>query len=163
VNPAQHKRPSTGANPAWVPPPSGEAPSAEWLAWIDNLALPRWCGVRSIRSEDGLYECVLEHSPIGLNLNRAVNGAITVAIADHCMGAVAARELFPERLAVTAALNAQFHRPALLPLTFRATLTSAGQTLMFIQVEVFDGRGKLCLRSSGTMAVRSATDVRAVS
>jgi len=150
-------------NDAWVPPPSREAPSAEWLAWIDNLAFPRWCGVRSVRSEVGLYECVLEQSPIELNLNRAVNGAITVAVADHCMGAVAARELFPERLAVTAALNAQYHRPALLPLTFRAALTSAGQTLMFIQVEVFDRQDKLCLRSTGTMAVRSATDVRAVS
>jgi uncharacterized protein (TIGR00369 family) len=148
---------------AWVSPPSREAPSSQWLAWIDNLPLPRWCGLRSIRSAGGLYECVLEHSPIGLNLNQAVNGAITVAIADHCMGAVAARELFPERLAVTAALNAQYHRPAMLPLTFRASLTSAGQTLMFIQVEVFDGQDKLCLRSTGTMAVRNATDVRAVS
>lgn len=140
-------------------PPEKSQSLAEWLAWLDALPYPSWCGVRSTLLEEGRYECVLDSSPVGLNFNGAVNGAITVGIADHCMGAVAAYVLAPDRSVVTASLNSSYLRPALLPLTFRATLKGAGNTLAFVEIETFDRAGKLCLHTTATMAVRNVGDV----
>lgn len=113
-------------------------------------------GVRCVGIGHGRYECVLDESPFALNPNGALNGGITAAVADFCMGVVAVTVLSPTRLAVTATFMAEYHRPAFLPLTFNATLSSSGQTLLFVAVDVLDRQGRVCLRSHGTMAIRSA-------
>jgi acyl-coenzyme A thioesterase PaaI-like protein len=55
---------------------------------------------------------------------------------------------------LTAGLTAEYHRPAYPPLTFKARAVSHGSTLIFVQVDVEDRDGTLCLRAQGTMVVR---------
>ncbi len=127
-----------------------------WKAWADSLPLAEMYGVRCARIEEGRYECVLDKSPLSLNPNGALNGGVTAAVADLCMGVVAMTVLSPAKVGVTANLVVEYHRPAFLPLTFNSTLASWGRTLMFVDVDVVDREGRVCVRGRGTMAVRSA-------
>jgi uncharacterized protein (TIGR00369 family) len=136
--------------------PTPEQSSDHWRSWADGLPMSRWCGLRCADIGHGHYECVMDESPLALNPNGSVNGGATAAVADHCMGVVAMTVLSPTAVAVTAALTAEYHRPAYPPLTFKASVTSRGSTLLFVQVEVGDREGRLCVRSQGTMATRRA-------
>jgi len=129
-------------------------PAAERRAWVDADPMSLWCGVRCLDIDVGRYTCVMAESPVELNPDGGVHGGATAATVDHCMGIVAMTVLGPERLAVTASLTAEYLRPAYLPLTFKATVTSHGRTVLFAQVEVEDRDGVLCMRAQGTMVVR---------
>jgi len=138
------------------PYPTPESDRDTWRAWADSLPMAEMYGVRCTQIEHGRYECILDESPLPLNPNGALNGGVTAAVADLCMGVVAMTVLSPARVGVTAALMAEYHRPAFLPLIFKGTLTSSGRTLLFVDVSVVDRDGHVCVRSHGTMAARSA-------
>jgi uncharacterized protein (TIGR00369 family) len=136
--------------------PTPESSSEDWRSWADGLPMSRWCGLRCLDIGHGRYECVMDESPLALNPNGGVNGGATAAVADHCMGVVAMTVLSPTAVGLTAALTAEYHRPAYPPLTFKARVTSHGSTLLFVQVDVEDRQGRLCVRGQGTMVTRRA-------
>jgi uncharacterized protein (TIGR00369 family) len=134
--------------------PTPERPPAEWRSWADGLPMSLWCGLHCLDIGFGHYSCVMPESPLALNPNGSVNGGATAAVADHCMGVVAMTVLAPAAVGVTAALTAEYHRPAYPPLTFKARATSHGSTLLFVQVDVEDRELRLCVRAQGTMVSR---------
>ncbi|MVU80805.1 hotdog fold thioesterase [Nocardia sp. ET3-3] len=99
---------------------------------------------------------VVPSTPMVPNPNGSVNGGIVVAIADQMMGLLASRIASPGHLAATGTLNAQFHSPALAPLTVRGNVVRFGRRLTFVEVIVEDRDGGRCASCQGTMVAGAA-------
>jgi uncharacterized protein (TIGR00369 family) len=141
-----------GLQPRYVPAPEGAAED-DLTAWIDDLPMSGGLGIvcRSLNTEAGVF--TVARAPVVANPNGAVHGGMVAALADHCMGAVAMLNSPRDRLAVTAALHGQYHRPALPELTVRVRLLSAGRTLVFVECDVEGAHGRRCSTFQATMAV----------
>lgn len=141
--------------PRGNPAPHGGDEDA-WRAWADRLHIAVAFGVRctAIGPRGAVFE--VSDSPIPLNPIGSVHGGIIAAIADHALGAVVVPTAGPGRLPATASLTIEYHRPAFLPLKFDARVTSAGRSLVFCDVEVTGGDGKVSNVCRGIMAVKGA-------
>ena len=149
-------RTMTATAAAYVPPPvPADDDWGRWIDWANRLPNLRELGLRCVAVEAGLTEVVLDQPSTSLNPNGAVNGGIVIAAADQCMGIVALTTMEAGSLPATATLNAEFLRPAFPPLTMRATVAQRGKRLVFVAVSVEDCEGRLCVRTSGTMAAQS--------
>jgi uncharacterized protein (TIGR00369 family) len=128
---------------------------AHWVEWANGLPNFSEIGLKCVDVQTGSVAATLAGSGWTPNPNGAVNGGLVVAAADQCMGVVALTTLEPGALPATATLNAEFLRPAFAPLTLRASVAQRGKRLVFVNVDVEDNRGRLCVRCSGTMASQS--------
>jgi uncharacterized protein (TIGR00369 family) len=99
---------------------------------------------------------VIPQTPMVPNPNGSVNGGIVVAIADQMMGLLAARTAARGHLHATGTLSAQFHSPAVAPLTVVGTLVRNGRRLAFVEVVVTDRNGARCTSCQGTMVAGGA-------
>jgi uncharacterized protein (TIGR00369 family) len=125
---------------------------APWVEWANGLPSFSEIGLKCVEVQTGSAVATLGGSRWTPNPNGAVNGGLVVAAADQCMGVVALTTLEPGALPATATLHAEFLRPAFAPLTFRASVAQRGKRLVFVNVDVEDNTGRLCVRCSGTMA-----------
>ncbi|WP_205698787.1 PaaI family thioesterase [Conexibacter sp. SYSU D00693] len=135
----------------WFAPQGGT--SDEWLAWANRLPLADDLGMTCGRLGDGEGVFHLARAPLTPNPNGGVNGGLVAAAADQVMGALGMMEAPDGHAIATASLTVQFQRPALAPLTFHGRTTKRGRTLVFIDVDVLDGDGRLCSSAKGTMMV----------
>jgi len=140
------------AAPVWVPP-AEDAEHDRWLDWANGLPLCAALGLvcTELDAECGLF--VLETVPMTANPNGSVNGGLVAALTDQAMGVMAVRGARPGHFPATAALQVQYHSPALAPLTMRATVVGGGHRVRFVEVLVFDRDGARCVTSHGTMVV----------
>jgi uncharacterized protein (TIGR00369 family) len=134
--------------------------AADWRQWVEEGPIARAFGVTCPAVEPGRAVLELVESPIALNPIGSVHGGIVAAIADHAMGVVFMSTMPRGLLPATASLTVEYHRPAFLPLTFTARVTSSGRTMLFCEVEVTGGDGKVSNRCHGIMAVRGEAAVR---
>jgi len=128
--------------------------AADWRRWAEEMPLSRAFAVTSPAVEPGRAVLELVESPIALNPIGSVHGGVVAAIADQAMGVVFMATMPRGLLPATASLSVEYHRPAYLPLTFTARVTSSGRTMLFCDVEVTGGDGKVSNRCHGIMAVR---------
>jgi uncharacterized protein (TIGR00369 family) len=134
---------------------------AHWVEWANGLPSFSEIGLKCIEVQAGSAVATLGGSRWTPNPNGAVNGGLVVAAADQCMGVVALTTLEPGALPATATLHAEFLRPAFAPLTFRASVAQRGKRLVFVNVDVEDNTGRLCVRCSGTMASQGPSAAQA--
>lgn len=134
------------------PAPSDEAGTEEWRAWAEGMPTSEVMGLSCVSVERGHVVVRMEASEWPLNPNGAVHGGMVLAWADHCFGLVAMTTLPGGSAPATAALSAQFLRPAQPPLTFDARVDRTGRTLAFVRVNVYDRRGRLATVVSGAMS-----------
>jgi uncharacterized protein (TIGR00369 family) len=146
ASPAAHHPPAAPAGDSW----------AEWAEWATKLPNCSEIGLKCVEISPGNAVLTLVESPWTPNPNGAVTGGLVIAAADQCMGLVTLTTLEPGALPATATLHAEFLRPAFAPLTFRARVAQRGKRLVFVNVDVEDAEGRLCVRCSGTMASQSS-------
>jgi uncharacterized protein (TIGR00369 family) len=140
------------ADIGYLPPPRG-APEQHFVDWANGLPIMGDLNLvcTALTPDGGTF--TVEDGPLSRNPNGAVHGGLVSAIADQCLGVVSTVNAPRERMSVTATLHGQFHRPAMPPLTIRATCIAAGRRLIFVECEIHDARGKRCSTFQGTMAV----------
>lgn len=126
-----------------------------WVEWANRLPNFAEIGLKIVDVGAGTAVATLSDPQWTPNPNGAVNGGLVVAAADQCMGLVALTTLERGALPATATLHAEFLRPAFPMLTFRASVAQRGRRLVFVNVDVEDLEGRLCVRCSGTMASQS--------
>jgi len=137
-----------------VPAPWGGS-IEEWIAWGERLPASRAMGLRCHSMEPGHAVVVMDASEWPLNPSGAVQGGLVLAWADHCFALVAMPTLPSGAAPATASLSAQFVRPAMPPLTFDTRVDRTGRTIVFLTVDVYDVRGRLATKVSGTMAIQA--------
>jgi uncharacterized protein (TIGR00369 family) len=140
---------SADVNDPWWYPWGGD--TSEWITWANDLPFCKDLGLRCLEFDHTSAVFVMERTPLTPNPNGAVNGGIVAAAADQVMGAVTLRMSRQGLLPATGSLHIQFHRPALAPITLRATSLGGGQRTKFIEVIVEDRFGNRCATSQGTM------------
>ena len=140
---------STGVSESWLHPWGSD--TAQWMTWANDLPLCRDLGLRCVEFGDTAAVFVMERPALTPNPNGAVNGGVVAAAADQVMGAVTLRMSRQGMLPATGSLHIQFHRPALAPITLRASSLGGGQRTKFIEVVVEDRFGNRCATSQGTM------------
>jgi uncharacterized protein (TIGR00369 family) len=135
-------------------PPWGE-PWSAWVDWANHL--PNLTELSLVCEQIGANSAQLrlDESPRRLNPNGSVNGGLVAAAADQAMGIVALTGMPAGSLPATATINGAYLRPAFPPLRFDAAVTQAGRRLVFVTVEVYDGKGRRCVSFTGTMAAQS--------
>lgn len=131
-----------------MPPPIGEW--AAWKAWSDEIPAAATMLLESTEIEAGRAVMVMKRSPWPANPNGAVHGGLVAAAADHVGGLSAVTVVEPSSLPATATLAAQYLYPAFPPLTFEATVTKAGRSVIFVRIDVRDKTGTLCTTFTGT-------------
>ena len=134
---------------SWLHPWGGD--TADWIAWANDLPLCRDLGLRCAEFDDTSAVFVMDRPALTPNPNGAVNGGIVTAAADQVMGAVTLRMSRQGLLPATGSLHIQFHRPAIAPITLRASSLGGGQRTKFVEVIVEDRFGNRCATSQGTM------------
>ena len=144
--------------------PDNDAPygqeEAAWRQWAERTPLLAAYQVRCTTIEPGRAVLVLDTSPIPLNPNGSVFGGIIAAIVDAAFGCVFMPSVTPGRLPATATLTVEYHRPAFLPLTFDATITNQGRSMLFCRVTVTGADGRVCDIGHGVMAIKDHTHPR---
>lgn len=125
----------------------------QWLAWANALPLAEALGMTCTDIGAGQATFRMEAAPLAANPNGSVNGGLVAAAADQCMGAVGMTLLPPGFVVNTATLHAQYQRPAIPPLTLTARVTKSGRSLIYVDVDIDDGRGRLCNSAQGTMMI----------
>jgi uncharacterized protein (TIGR00369 family) len=140
---------TSGVNESWLHP--WGADTAQWIVWANDLPFCRDLGLRCVEFDDASAVFVMERPALTPNPNGAVNGGIVAAAADQIMGAVTLRMSREGMLPATGSLHIQFHRPALAPITLRASSLGGGQRTKFVEVIVEDRFGNRCATSQGTM------------
>jgi uncharacterized protein (TIGR00369 family) len=141
------------SNGAFLPP--WGKPWEAWITWADQLPICLEIGLRcsALDGEGATFR--LSRSVWPVNPNGAVNGGLVIAAVDQAMGIVACTRLPVGSLPASATINAAFLRPAFAPLTLRATVRQSGRRLVFVEVDVEDGDGRLAVACSSTMASQS--------
>ena len=132
-------------------PSAGE--QADWPAWANALSFCRDIGMTCLQLDRSAAVFQMQQSMLTPNPNGAVNGGVVAAAADQVMGAMALRTSEHGRLPATASLHLQFYRPAMAPLTFRATLPRDGRRTKFVDVVIEDRHGDRCASGQATMIV----------
>lgn len=125
--------------------------AVDWAAWANALPFCQDLGLRCIELTETSAVFTMERPALTPNPNGAVNGGVVVAAADQVMGAMTLRISQPGMLPATGSLHIQYHRPALAPIIFRATLLGGGRRTKFIEVVIEDRNGRRCATSQGTM------------
>ncbi len=143
----------------WNPHAPEERTPENWLRWGNQLGFCQALGIVCTELGDGKLTATVESAPVMANPNGSIHGGMQLAIADHCLGMVAATRMQPGFLPASTSVHGTFHRPAMPPITIRGRVLSAGRTLVHAEVELFDERGRLCTSSYGAMA---AVDAKAV-
>jgi uncharacterized protein (TIGR00369 family) len=138
-----------GVSESWLHPWGGD--TAEWIAWANDLPFCRDLGLRCDDFGETSAVFIMERPALTPNPNGAVNGGIVAAAADQVMGALTLRMSRQGMLPATGSLHIQFHRPALAPITLRASSLGGGQRTKFVEVIVEDRFGNRCATSQGTM------------
>jgi uncharacterized protein (TIGR00369 family) len=134
---------------SWLHPWGGD--TADWISWANGLPFCRDLGLRCVEFDDTSAVFVMERTVLTPNPNGAVNGGIVAAAADQVMGALTMRLSRQGMLPATGSLHIQFHRPAIAPITLRASSLGGGQRTKFVEVIVEDRFGNRCATSQGTM------------
>jgi uncharacterized protein (TIGR00369 family) len=142
---------SAGVSASWLNPWGGD--TATWIDWANDLPFCRDLGLRCVEFDDTSAVFEMVQPALTPNPNGAVNGGVVAAAADQVMGAVTMRMGQQGMLPATGSLHIQFHRPALAPITLRATSLGGGRRTKFIEVVVEDRFGNRCATSQGTMIV----------
>jgi uncharacterized protein (TIGR00369 family) len=134
-------------------PPAPDAPADDWSLWADSLGNSRQLGLECAEISPGRAVMRMAASPWPVNPNGSLHGGLVLAAADQCLGVAAVTAMDPGLLPATATLNAEFHRPAFAPLTFAARVRRRGRSLMFVEADVTDEAGRLCVHCTATMAM----------
>jgi len=125
----------------------------DWAAWANAIPASVAMGVHCLEIESGRILVEVTASPLPLNPNGAAHGGMVLAWADHTFGLLATTSLPAGASPATAAMAAQFLRPAFLPLRLTGTVMRSGRTLSFVTVEVRSMDGQVAVVLSGTMSV----------
>jgi uncharacterized protein (TIGR00369 family) len=148
----------TAARQAMFAHPGPGASTADWVAWANALpaieALRMTC--LELDETGGRFALPVD-PPFPLNANGVVNGGYLASAVDQALGALGGRVSPEGNLAVTAALNLQFHLPAFPPLTVEATVLPGGRRVMFFEVTIQDARGRRCVTAAATMVAVGPT------
>lgn len=137
---------------AWSPVPPEDPASAEWLDWANGHPVSAAIGLRC--TEVGVDHVVCELPRILLaNPNGSVHGGIVAAILDQALAYASITAMPAGSLPNTTNIQVQYLRPAMAPLTLRATVTKGGRALVFTRAEVHDRDGRLCATGDGTFIV----------
>jgi uncharacterized protein (TIGR00369 family) len=138
--------------------PQNDAPYGQdeqaWRRWAEHMPILDAYGIRCTAIGPGHAVLVLDRSPIPLNPNGSLFGGITAAIADAAFGCAFMPSVEPGQLPATAHLAVEYQRPAFLPLTFDARVTSQGRSLLFCHVTVTGSDERICNICHGVMAIR---------
>ncbi|MUL65900.1 hypothetical protein BOO86_15600 [Mycobacterium sp. CBMA 234] len=148
---------TTQQNENWLLPAGST--DADWRDWAGRLPYCRDLGLVCLEftSETAVFR--MAEPALTPNPNGAVNGGTVAAAADQVLGAMAMRVSAEGQLPATGALHIQFHRPALAPITFRATPLGGGSRVKFVEVVVEDRHGRRCATSHGTMVAGGSSAI----
>jgi uncharacterized protein (TIGR00369 family) len=137
---------------ASTPPPTG-APEQELIDWANGLPIAAVLNTSCLSAHPTECTFSVAEAPLPPNPNGAINGGVVAAIADFCLGVVSMMNAPRDQLSVTAALQGQYHRPAIPGLLVRSRLVSAGRRLIFVQCEIDDFQARRCASFQATMIV----------
>lgn len=124
-----------------------------WLPWANNWRSLRALNMTCVAVTAQHGEFVIEEMPFPPNPNDSVNGGMLAAAADQVFGVMGTLSSPPGSIPATATLHMSYHRPATLPLRFRAQVLPGGRRTKFIEVVIESATGDRCATAQGSMAV----------
>lgn len=72
------------------------------------------------------------------------------------MGVAVTSALPAGQVPVTSTFSMEYHLPARLPLHFRGRVTRVGRSVVFVEVDIESGGGRVCSRGRASMVPRAA-------